>query len=139
MKTLATALIAVVLAAPLSSCALLKEKYTRNEAATAAYLRDSKRERARLNVEGVWYSPQWGIVVLNQAAGKVTGIFQDYYRADGVVSGRKAHIALIDDDWTEYTVELKRKNWEELTGWYSSSVPFTEADAHELQLVRIGD
>ena len=44
-----------------------------------------------------------------------------------------------DDDWVEYTVELRRQSREELRGFYSPSVPFQDKDAHELVLKRIGD
>jgi hypothetical protein len=93
-----------------------------------------------MNIEGLWYSPQWGAVVFNQEpGGKLTGAFQDYYSVSGVVSGKEAFIALTDDDWVEYTVELRRQSREELRGFYSPSVPFHDKDAHELVLKRIGD
>ena len=140
MKTLAITLSAVVLMSSFSSCALLKEKYAKNERASAAYLSSKRTAPSRMNIEGVWYSPQWGIVVLNQErGGKLSGIFQDYYKVNGVISGKEAFITLIDDDWVEYTVELRRQSWEELKGHYSPSVPFSETDAHELVLKRIGD
>jgi hypothetical protein len=140
MKTLAITLSAVVLMASFSSCSWLKEKYAKNEKASAAYLSEKKTAPSKMNIEGVWYSPQWGVVVLNQEpGGRLTGIFQDYYVVNGVVSGKEAFITLIDDDWVEYTVELRRKNWEELVGFYSPSVPFSDKDAHEVVLKRIGD
>jgi hypothetical protein len=140
MKTLAITLSAVVLMTSFSSCTWLKEKYAKNERASAAYLSENKTAPSTMNIEGVWYSPQWGVVVLNQErGGKLSGIFQDYYAVNGVISGREAFITLTDDDWVEYTVQLKRKNWEELTGFYSPSVPFSDSDAHEVVLKRIGD
>jgi hypothetical protein len=140
MKTLATTLSAVVLMVSLSSCSYLKEKYAKNERASVAYLSEKKSAPARTNIEGVWYSPQWGIVVLNQERdGTLSGIFQEYYVVNGVVSGNSAFITLTDEEWVAYTVELKRKNRWELTGFYSASVPFSEKDAQELVLKRIGD
>jgi hypothetical protein len=140
MKKLATTLSAVVLMASFSSCSWLKEKYAKNENARVAYLSEKKSAPAKMNIEGLWYSPQWGIVVFNQERdGKLSGIFRDYYVVDGVISGKNAFITLIDDDWVEYTVELKRSNRGELTGFYSPSVPFSETDAQELVLKRIGD
>jgi hypothetical protein len=140
MKTLAATLIAVVLAASLSSCNWLKWKYAKNEQASAAYLTEKKAAPARMNIEGLWYSPQWGIVVFNQEPdGKLSGIFRDYYAINGWVSDKNAFMTLIDDDWVEYTVELKRKNQEELVGFYSPSVPFSEKDAQELVLKRVRD
>lgn len=140
MKTLVTALGALAFMAFLSSCSWLKEKYAKNENARVAYLSEKKSAPAKMNIEGLWYSPQWGIVVFNQERdGKLSGIFRDYYVVDGVISGKNAFITLIDDDWVEYTVELKRNNRGELTGFYSPSVPFSETDAQELVLKRIGD
>jgi hypothetical protein len=140
MKMLLTTLSAVVLTVFLSSCSWLKEKYGKNEAASVAYLSQKKAAPARMNIEGLWYSPQWGIVVLNQEPdGKLSGIFRDHYVVNGVVSDKKAFITLIDDDWVEYTVELARRNREELAGFYSPSVPFSEKDAIELVLTRVGD
>ena len=140
MKTLATTLCAAVLMISFSSCTWLKEKYAKNESATVAYLSEKKTSPPKMNIEGLWYSPQWGAVVLNQEPnGKLTGAFQDYYAVSGVVSGKQAFIALTDDDWVEYTVELRRESREELRGFYSPSVPFQDKDAHELVLKRIGD
>ncbi len=73
------------------------------------------------------------------ADGKLSGIFRDHYVVNGVVSGKSAFITLIDDDWVEYTVELKRKNRGELTGFYSPSVPFSRKGCYELVLKRVGD
>lgn len=139
MKTLTTALGAVVLATFLSSCSfsLLKGKYARNSAATSDYIA-GKSGQPGMNIEGLWYSPEWGMVVLNQEpSGKLTGVFQDYYHVRGVVRGRSAYIALVDDDWTEYTVELTRKNSEVLTGFSSPDVPFLAASKVPLTLVRV--
>jgi hypothetical protein len=138
MKTLLTTLTAFAVAVSLSSCGWLKWKYEKNEAASVAYLSEKKSAPAGMKIEGLWYSPQWGMVVFNQEPdGKLSGIFRDYYVINGLVSGKSAFMTLIDDDWVEYTVELKRKSREELVGFYSPSVPFSEKDAHELVLKRI--
>ena len=140
MKTLASVLSAVVLTLTFSSCGFLNEKYAKNESATAAFIAGNKKEPARMNIEGVWYSPEWGMVLLNQeAGGKLTGVFQDYYMVRGQVRGKTAYIALVDDDWTEYTVILKRKSWDELVGHYSSDVPLSEKSSHAISLSRIND
>ena len=140
MKTLATTLTAFLIAASLSSCSWLKWKYEKNEAASAAYLSEKKSASAGMNIEGLWFSPQWGMVVFNQDPdGRLSGIFRDHYVINGLVSGRSAFITLIDDDWVEYTVELRRKSREELVGFYSPSVPFSEKDANELVLKRVGN
>ena len=104
MKTLAITFCAAVLMISFSSCTWLKEKYAKNESATVAYLSEKKTSPPKMNIEGLWYSPQWGAVVFNQEpGGKLTGAFQDYYSVSGVVSGKQAFIALTDDDWVEYT------------------------------------
>lgn len=138
MKTVATVLGVVVLGLSLSSCKFLEERYSKNEKASVAYLADKKTGSAKTNVEGVWYAPGWGSVVLNQEGSTLTGAFQDYYTVDGVVSGRKAYLVLLDDEWREYTVELTAKGREKLVGYYSSHVPFSESDQHEIVLTRIG-
>lgn len=139
MKTLATTLGAIVLALSMNACSfsLLKDKYAKNEAAASGYLGSKKSAPSRMNVEGLWYSPEWGIVVLNQEGGKLTGVFQDYYKVSGLVSGRKAYIVLTDDDWAEYTVELTRQSNGDLRGYFSPDVPFSEATRHEVVLKRI--
>jgi len=139
MKTVATVLGVVVLALSLSSCKFLEEKYAKNEKASVAYLAEKKTSPAKTNVEGVWYAPGWGAVVLNQEGSKLTGAFQDYYAVDGVVSGRKVYIVLIDDNWREYTIELTAKGREKLVGYYSANIPFSESDQEEIVLTRIGD
>lgn len=138
MKTLATVMCSVVFALSLSSCGLLKGKYDKNEKAAASYLSEKKTAPAKINIEGLYYSPQWGIVVLKQCpGGKLSGIFQDYYHVRGVVSGKNAYIALVDDDWVEYTVQLTKMSWDKLTGYWSAHVPFSESDQQELVLKRI--
>jgi len=137
MKTLATALSAVILAVSLSSCSFLTDKYSRNEKAAAAFLANNKTSPSKMNVEGLWYSPQWGIVLLNQEGSKLDGVFQDFYGVNGVVSGKTAYLTLTDDDCVEYTVVLRYKNANELVGGYSSYVPFNEKHSHDLVLKRI--
>ena len=68
MKTLAITLCAAVLMISFSSCTWLKEKYAKNESATVAYLSEKKTSPPKMNIEGLWYSPQWGAVVFNQEA-----------------------------------------------------------------------
>lgn len=139
MKTIASLLGVVALGLSLSSCTFLHEKYSTNEKAAVAYIAGKKTGPAKVNIEGVWYAPGWGVVVINQEDGKLTGAFQDYYAIEGVVSGRKAFFTLLDDDWREYTVELTAKSREKLVGFYSAHIPFSESDQQEIVLTRIGD
>lgn len=102
MKALATILGAIVLVASFSSCSSLRYKYGKNERDSAAYLSEKKTTPAHMNIEGLWYSPQWGIVVLKQeSGGALSGIFRDDYVVNGVVSDKSAFITLIDDDWVD--------------------------------------
>ncbi len=139
MKTIASLLGVVALGLSLSSCAFLQEKYSTNEKAAVAYLAEKNTGPSKVNVEGVWYAPGWGVVVFNQENGKLTGAFKDYYAVEGVVSGRKVCLTLLDDEWREYTAELTAKGREKLVGFYSAHVPFSESDQQEIVLTRIGD
>ncbi len=116
----------------------LKESYQKNESARIAYLQEKKAGPAKINIEGVWYSPDWGIVVLKQhPGGKVTGMSSDWANVDGIVTGNKVFLTFVDSGWTEYTVELKRPQWDRLSGLYSAHVPFSETDQEKVVLERI--
>jgi hypothetical protein len=140
MKTFAAIVGAVFLTFSLSSCSMLKEKYAKNEADAKAYLASKKGGRAKVNIEGVYWSPVWGVVVFNQDAdGNLTGAFTDYYTVDGFVTGRKAYMTLIDDSWREWTVELDATSREKITGAFSGSVPFSDEHKEDFVLTRIGN
>jgi hypothetical protein len=137
MKMLVRATLLLVMVGSLSSC-FLGKKYEKNNAATVAYLTEKNTAKAQMNVEGLWYSPQWGVVLLNQTPdGKVTGVVDGFLHAKGVVSGKNVYLALTDDDWTEYTVELRRSKWDQLKGYFSSWVPFNTIDQQEVVLEKI--
>jgi hypothetical protein len=139
MKTLVRAACLLLMVGSLSSC-FLGQKYQKNHAATVAYLNEKASSKAQINVEGLWYSPQWGVVLLNQTPdGKVTGVVDGYLHAKGVVSGKNVYLVLVDDDWTEYTVELRRTKWDQLKGNFSSWVPFNAIDQQEVVLEKIVD
>ncbi len=139
MKPLANVLTLLALALSLISCSL-QEKYDANEASATAYLQEKKTAPAAMNIEGLWYSPTWGIVIINQEpGGKLTGLCREYLHIKGVVSGKRAYLTLVDDSWVEYTVELKRTAWDTLVGHYSAEIPFSESDQHEITLTRIVD
>jgi len=91
---------------------------------------------ARVNFEGVYHSPEWGTVTLNQENGKITGTLA-HYQIKGVASGRAARLLLIDDLWTEYTMILNRRATGNLDGAYSPSIPFSQEDATPVTLNRI--
>jgi hypothetical protein len=139
MKTFAAVAGAVFLSFSFSGCSLLKEKYARNEADAKAYLAANQGPRAKVNIEGVYWSPVWGVVVFNQdEKGRLTGAFTDYYTVDGFVTGRRAYMTLIDDSWREWSVELDITSRETIKGAFSPSIPFSEADKEEFVLTRIG-
>lgn len=121
----------------LPSCHL-KESYSKNEAARVAYLAEKKTASAKINIEGVYFSPDWGIVVLKQEpGGKVSGLIGTYGVAEGYVSGSKVYLALVDSGWTEYTLELHRPRYDQLKGLYSAHVPFNSADEEEVVFEKI--
>ncbi|MDX2082295.1 MAG: hypothetical protein SFU53_16040 [Terrimicrobiaceae bacterium] len=119
----------------LSGCHL-KEKYSKNNADGRAWLEAAQTGPARTSFEGVFYSPEWGAVVLNQNGNKLTGAVA-HMSVDGVVSGRTASLLLVDDTWVEYTMKLRRKSYEEISGTYSAYVPYSETDALPVTLYRI--
>lgn len=135
---LSLALVAgLFLVTALPSCHL-KEAYSKNEAARVAYLTEKKTSSATINVEGVYFSPEWGIVVLRQQpGGKVSGMIGTYGEAKGYVSGNKVFLAVVDSGWTEYTLELHRPQYDKLKGLYSAHVPFSSEDAKEVVFKKI--
>lgn len=121
----------------LPSCHL-KESYSKNEAARVAYLTEKKTTPAKINVEGVYFSPDWGLMVLKQQpGGKVSGLIGTHGVAKGYVSGSKVFLAVVDGGWTEYTLELHRPRYDQLKGLYSAHVPFNSVDEHEVVFEKI--
>lgn len=121
----------------LPSCHL-KEAYSNNEAARVAYLKEKKTSTATINVEGVYFCPEWGVIVLKQqSGGKVSGIIGTHGAAEGFVSGNKVFLGLVDSGWTEYTLELHRPQADQLKGLYSAHVPFSSEDAKEVVFEKI--
>lgn len=121
----------------LSGCTLT-EKYSKNNAAAAAWISANARQPAATNFEGVYYSPDWGIVALNQRDGKLTGSIA-HFHITGIVSGKSAYALLVDDEWVEHTMILKRKSSEIVEGSYSSFVPYSKVDSLPVHLDRIVD
>jgi hypothetical protein len=137
MKTALTVLVCCVSVSLLSSCHL-KSSYAKNQAASAAYLADKKSAPAKVNVEGVYFSPEWGIVLLKQTpGGKVSGQFGEYGAVVGVVSGKKIFLTTLDSGWTEYTFELSKPRYDRLQGQYSAHIPFSESDQKDIVLEKI--
>lgn len=126
-----------VLPLGLSSC-FWGNSAAKNNAARVAYLKESKTESARINVEGVYFSNQWGLVALKQTAGgRVQGVMGGYGTLHGVVSGKTLAMYLDDDGWTDYTFKLTQTRADQLKGWFSAHVPFTEKGQQEIILEKI--
>jgi len=135
MNLLRFLLLPVLTITMLGGCSL-QEKYDKNNAAGQAWLQSGKTGSAQTNIEGVYYSPDWGVVVLNQSNGKITGHI-GYHKVEGILSGRKASLLLSDDQWIEYTMVLNRKNRGELVGSFSCCVPYSEESSKPVHLFRI--
>lgn len=135
MKHLLLTVLSLAVVVLAGGCSL-KEKYSKNNSAAEKWLRAGATVPASANFEGVYYTPDWGVVLLNQNKDKLTGSVA-HMRVDGVVSGNVASLLLIDDQWVEYTAVLKRKNSEVLQGSYSPSIPYSSADASPMVLEKI--
>ncbi|MEX1119049.1 MAG: hypothetical protein WEB60_09665 [Terrimicrobiaceae bacterium] len=121
----------------LPSCHL-KESYSKNEAARVAYLTEKKTAPAKINVEGVYYAKNWGMMVLKQQPdGKVSGLVGDHGVVKGYVSGSQVFLAVVDSGWTEYTLELSRPRYDQLKGLYSAHVPFSSEHGKEAVFEKI--
>lgn len=135
MKRPTLPLLALCAALFLGGCSLA-EKYSKNNAAGEAWLASGATRETASNFEGVYYSPDWGLMALNQDGQSITGALA-HYSVRGKASGRTAYLLLVDDDWIEYTLVLNRKSSEVLTGSYSDSVPFSKEDSASVRFDKI--
>jgi hypothetical protein len=99
-------------------------------------LKANDKGPSRANLEGVYYSPDWGTVVINQRDNKLTGAIAQY-QVTGISTGKSAYLLLADDGWIENTMVLTRKNSEILEGAYSPSIPFSDQDKLPIHLEKI--
>ena len=136
MKTPLLLLATLALVSLSSGCALTAEKNNKNIAAAAAWLQANDKGPAKTNFEGVYYSPDWGTVTLNQRDDKITGAIA-HFQVKGFATGKSAYLLLVDDGWTEHTMILKRKSSEIVDGSYSSYIPFSTKDALPVHLDKI--
>jgi hypothetical protein len=118
MKTPILPIVVVCLSLLATGCTTA-EKTRKNNAEAQTWLDKNATQPAATNVEGVYYSPQWGVVALNQRHGKLTGATAEY-RLKGKVSGKTAFLLVCDGDWAEHTMILNRKSSEILDGSYST-------------------
>lgn len=136
MKTPLLLLAALAMVSLTSGCVATAEKYRGNKAASQSWLKANNRGPAKTNFEGVYYSPDWGVVALNQRGDKVNGAIA-HFHISGIATGKTAYLLLTDDEWVEHTMILKQKNSEIIEGTYSSHVPFSEKDALPVYLDKI--
>ena len=135
MKTPLLLLVAAVFVSLTSGCAL-NEKYNKNNTAAQAWLQSNNKRPAKTNFEGVYYSPDWGTVVLKQHDGKLTGGI-GFYKIKGIATGNSAYLVLLDDEWAGHTMVLKRKNFETVCGSFSRHMPYVEKGSKPVCLDKI--
>lgn len=111
------------------------EKYAANNAAGQRWL-DEHRGGAGISVSGTWHSDEWGGGKLVQEGRTVNGTLGNY-SVRGVISGQRAYLLLQSGGWIYYTAVLAKPSANELSGFYSYTVPFSLADQQELELRRI--
>ena len=133
---LASILSLVLFVAVLAGCNL-KEKYARNNLAADQWLQ-ANIGSSGLNVTGAWEAEEsgWGAIRFEQSGSRVDGAMGNY-SARGVVRGSRLFLALSSGGYVYYTAVLTRRG-ETLSGFYSSSVPFSPADQAVVTLRRIG-
>lgn len=132
MKTLC--LFAAVAALALAGCST-KEKYAANNAAGWGWLQNQSNS-PQIDVVGIWQSDVWGGAQLTQSGRSISGSMGNY-TVRGRVSGARAYLLLESGGWVYYTAVLARPNPSTLTGWYSSSVPFSVGDQQSLEFRRV--
>jgi hypothetical protein len=78
---------------------------------------------ATINVNGFWYEPAWGTIVLNQAEGKseLTGR-GDNWDITGVVSGNHVYLLFSSKGNIAYSAVLTAVNDTTLDGGYSKGL-----------------
>jgi hypothetical protein len=116
-----------------------KEKYAANQAATKSWL-DSKAGSPGIRVNGLWEAFEYGWGGpgrFEQQGNRITGALGNY-TVQGVVQGSTVYLAFISGGWTYYTGVLKMRDGL-LSGFYSSSVPFSSEDQGSLTLRRIAN
>jgi hypothetical protein len=127
----------VLLGAVLAGCNL-KEKYARNNLAADQWLQ-ANIGSSGLKVTGAWEAEEsgWGSIRFEQRGSRVDGTMGNY-SARGVLRGSRLFLALSSGGYVYYTAVLVKRD-ETLTGFYSSSVPFSPADQAVVTLRRIAN
>ena len=116
----------------------LKEKYARNNLAADQWLQANVGQ-AGVNVQGAWeaWESGWGDIRFEQLGSSVNGAMGNY-SVRGAVRGSRVFLALSSGGYVYYTVVLA-KSGDQLSGFYSGSVPFDPADQAAVTLRRIGN
>ena len=135
MKTPILPIVVLCLSLLATGC-MTAERTRKNNAAGQTWLDTNAKRHAATNVEGVYYSPEWGIVALKQRQGKLTGWLGEFH-LKGEVSGKTAYLLLLDGGWIEHTMVLNRKSSEILDGSYSTHSPYSDKDRRPVHLDRI--
>lgn len=134
---LAWILAAAMVIGGLAGCNL-KEKYARNNLAADQWLQANVGS-VGVNIGGAWeaWESGWGDVRFEQVGSSVNGAMGNY-SARGVVRGSRVFLALSSGGYVYYTVILT-KSGDQLSGFYSGSVPFNPGDQAAVTLRRIGN
>jgi hypothetical protein len=116
----------------------LKEKYARNNLAADQWPQ-ANIGSSGINVAGAWEAEEsgWGAIRFEQIGSRVSGAMGNY-SARGVVRGSRVFLALSSGGYVYYTAVLA-KSGDTLSGFYSSSVPFSAADQAVVTLRRIAN
>ena len=72
----------------------------------------------RMNVAGIWHSPEWGPASFTQAGRNITGTLGDY-AAKGVVSGKSLYLMMYSGDRAHYFADLKLQADGTFKGFYT--------------------
>ncbi len=114
-----------------------KEKCARNNLAADQWLQ-ANIGASGLNVTGPEAEESgWGAIHFEQMGSRVNGAMGNY-SARGVLRGPRLFLALSSGGYVYYDAVLTRRG-ETLSGFYSSSVPFSPADQAVITLRRIGN
>ena len=130
-------LIVAVFLGALTGCNL-KQKYARNNLAADQWLQANVGQ-AGVNVQGAWeaWESGWGDIRFEQLGSSVNGAMGNY-SVRGGVRGSRVFLALTSGGYVYYTVVLT-KSGDQLSGFYSGSVPFDPGDQAAVTLRRIGN
>ncbi len=131
-------ILSAVLVCGLVSGCNLKEKYAINNQKADQWLA-AQQGGGGINIGGSWESREfgWGAIRFEQEGSKISGAMGNY-TTRGSASGSRVYLALSSNGYVHYTAVLK-KSGNTLAGFYSPSVPFSQADQSAVNLYRVGN